>query len=173
MTEHQITIGFKEYNSLTELDEQQNSLCKEAVKAMANSHSPYSKFRVGAALLLQSGKIIHGSNQENVAYPSGLCAERVALFYWGANYPDDPIEAMAITAATADFALQQPITSCGSCLQVLAEYEKIQNKPVEIILFCSNGPIWIMNGVKSFLPFLFFENRLNKEDMEDLKEVSG
>jgi cytidine deaminase len=159
MTEHQIEISFKEYTSLTELDKTSRALCLEAVKAMASSHSPYSKFRVGAALRLQSGKIIHGSNQENVAYPSGLCAERVALFTWGANH----IEAMAVTAATDEFEILQPVTSCGACLQVLAEFERKQNKPIETILFCKDGPVWVMNGVDSFLPFLFFEKRLNAE----------
>ena len=160
MTNHEIKINFKEYNTLKELSKADHDLCLEAVKAMENSHSPYSKFRVGAALRLQSGKIIYGSNQENVAYPSGLCAERVALFHWGANYPNDPIEAMAVTAHTDEFEILQPVTSCGSCLQVLAEYEKKQDKSIEIILFCNNGPVWVMKGVESFLPFLFFENRL-------------
>jgi cytidine deaminase len=164
MTEHQIEIAFKEYQTLTELDKPAHDLCLEAVKAMEGSHSPYSKFRVGAALRLKSGKIIYGSNQENVAYPSGLCAERVALFYWGANHADDPIEAMAVTASTDEFEISQPVTSCGSCLQVLAEYEKKQNKPIEIILFCNKGPVWVMNGVDSFLPFLFFEKRLLKAE---------
>lgn len=163
MTEHEIKIAFKEYNTLQELNAPNYQLCLEAIKAMENSHSPYSKFRVGTALRLQSGKIIYGSNQENVAYPSGLCAERVALFHWGANYPDDPIEAMAVTASTDEFELSQPIASCGSCLQVMAEYEKKQDKPFEIILFCNNGPAWVMEGVDSFLPFLFFENRLVNE----------
>ncbi|MDP9048116.1 MAG: cytidine deaminase [Bacteroidota bacterium] len=160
MINHELKINFTEYSGIKELNNIDQALCKEAVKAMANSHSPYSKFRVGAALLLQSGKIIYGSNQENVAYPSGLCAERVALFHWGANHPDDPIEAMAVTAHSDEFEILQPVTSCGSCLQVLAEYEKKQNKPIEIILFCAAGPVWVMNGVESFLPFLFFENRL-------------
>jgi cytidine deaminase len=163
MTEHEIKIAFKEYNTLQELNAPNYQLCLEAIKAMENSHSPYSKFRVGTALRLQSGKIIYGSNQENVAYPSGLCAERVALFHWGANYPNDPIEAMAVTAHTDEFELSQPIASCGSCLQVMAEYEKKQDKPFEIILFCNNGPAWVMEGVDSFLPFLFFENRLINE----------
>src|ERR1700761_8187306 len=117
MIDHQIQIDFKEYETLTELTNTQRALCHEAVKALTNSHSPYSRFKVGAALLLQSGKIILGSNQENVAYPSGLCAERVALFHWGANHPDDPIEAMAVTAHTEEFKLTKPVTSCGSCLQ--------------------------------------------------------
>lgn len=163
MTEHEIKIAFKEYNTLQELSDQNYQLCLEAIKAMENSHSPYSKFRVGTALRLQSGKIIYGSNQENVAYPSGLCAERVALFHWGANHPNDPIKAMAVTASTDEFEITQPIASCGSCLQVMAEYEKKQDKPFEIILFCNNGPAWVMEGVDSFLPFMFFENRLINE----------
>jgi len=160
MTNHEIKIAFEEYNSLKELNPTDQNLCLEAVKAMGNSYSPYSKFRVGAALLLQSGKIIHGSNQENVAYPSGLCAERVALFHWGATYPNDPIESIAITAYTDDFSLLKPVTPCGSCLQVMAEYEKRQGKPMRIILYCMDGPVWITNGIESFLPFLFFEDRL-------------
>jgi cytidine deaminase len=84
----------------------------------------------------------------------------VALFNWGANYPDDPIEAMAVTAHTDEFEITKPIASCGACLQVLAEYEKMLNKPIKTLLFCGKGPVWEMNGVDSFLPFLFFEKRL-------------
>jgi len=160
MTNHEIKINFKEYSSLQELSKPDHKLCLEAVKAMETSHSPYSKFRVGAALRLQSGKIIYGSNQENVAYPSGLCAERVAMFHCGAYYPDDPIEAMAVTARSDEFEILQPVASCGACLQVMAEYEKKQNKPIKIILFCSNGLARVMSSVENFLPFLFFENRL-------------
>jgi len=162
MTEHEIKISFKAYNNIGELSASEQQLCAEAAKAQQGSHSPYSKFRVGAALRLQSGKILYGSNQENVAYPSGLCAERVAFFNWGANHSDDPIEAVAVTASTDEFELTHPVASCGACLQVMAEYEKKQNKTIEIILFCNNGPVWIMNGVESFLPFLFFEKGLEK-----------
>ena len=160
MTNHEIKIAFAEYASIKELNTTDQNLCLEAVKAMGNSHSPYSKFKVGAALLLQSGKILHGSNQENVAYPSGLCAERVALFHWGAAYPNDPIETIAITAHTDSFELIKPVTPCGSCLQVMAEYEKKQKKPIRVILYCIDGPVWITTGIESFLPFLFFEDRL-------------
>src|ERR1700748_144010 len=134
MTNHEIKIAFEEYTSKKELTDNDQNLCLEAVKAMGNSYSPYSKFRVGAALRLKSGRIVYGSNQENVAYPSGLCAERVALFTCGANYPDDPIEAMAVTAHSDAFEMTQPVACCGSCLQVLAEYEKKQEKPIEVIL---------------------------------------
>ena len=160
MISKEIKIAFEEYSTLDQLNSSDKDLCLEAVKAMGNSHSPYSKFRVGAALRLQSGKIIYGSNQENVAYPSGLCAERVALFHWGANHPDDSIVSLAVTAHTNEFSLVKPVTPCGSCLQVLAEYEKKQDRQLRIILYCLDGPIWITNGVGSFLPFMFFEDRL-------------
>jgi len=161
MINHEIKIAFEEYSSIKELTQTDQNLCLEAVKAMGNSYSPYSKFRVGAALRLTSGEVIYGSNQENVAYPSGLCAERVALFHWGAVYPHDPIESIAITAHTDEFHLFKPVTPCGSCLQVLAEYEKKQDQKVKIILYCQDGPIWMANGIESFLPFLFFEDRLS------------
>jgi len=160
MTNHEIKIAFEAYTSLKELTNTDQNLCIEAVKAMGNSHSPYSNFRVGAALRLKSGKIIHGSNQENVAYPSGLCAERVALFHWGATCPDDAIESIAITAYTDDFELLKPVAPCGSCLQVMAEYEKKQGEKIRVILYCQDGPVWITSGIESFLPFLFFEDRL-------------
>src|ERR1700743_1743510 len=147
MINHEIKINFEEYTSVEELGQADKELCLEAVKALANSHSPYSKFRVGVAMRLQSGKILHASNQENVAYPSGLCAERVALFHWGAAHADDPIESMAVTAETNEFELKQPVTSCGACLQVMAEYEKKQGKPIKMLLYCQGGPVWLATGV--------------------------
>jgi len=163
MTEHEIKIKFTEYTSIDELTAGDQALCHEAIKSLKTSHSPYSNFRVGVAMQLQSGKILYASNQENVAYPSGLCAERVALFHWGANHADDPIESMAITAETDEFKLNKPVTSCGACLQVLAEYEKKQNKAIKMLLYCQGGPVWLATGVESFLPFLFFEDRLNHQ----------
>jgi cytidine deaminase len=162
MVNREIKIQFKEYDRVSGLSAAYQALCAEAVKALQTSHSPYSKFRVGAALLLRSGKIIYGSNQENVAYPSGLCAERVALFNWGSNNPDDAIVAMAVTAQTDEFKLTRPTASCGACLQVMAECEKQQNSQIEYILFCNAGPAWLITGVESFLPFLFFEEGLLK-----------
>lgn len=163
MTHHEITIGFEEYASVAELDINDRALCAEAVKALKNSHSPYSNFKVGAALRLQSGRIIHGSNQENVAYPSGLCAERVALFNWGANHPDDPVVAMAVTAYTDAFKVMKPVTPCGACLQVLAEVEKKQQEPIRVMLFVEDSAVWVTTGIESFLPFLFFEERLSHQ----------
>ena len=163
MTKHQIKINFTAYDSVDELDAQDRELCREAIEALRTSHSPYSKFRVGVAMRLKSEKILRASNQENVAYPSGLCAERVALFHWGANHADDPIEVMAVTAHTDEFQLTKPVTSCGACLQVLAEYEKKQGSAIKMLLYCQNGPVWSATGIESFLPFLFFEDRLNKQ----------
>ena len=162
MIKKEINIAFEEFGGIKELAEQDQNLCLEAVKALENSHSPYSKFRVGVAIKLASGKVVFGSNQENVAYPSGLCAERVALFAIGANSPDDEIMSIAITAQTNEFSIEQPITPCGSCLQVMAEYEKKQENEFDIFLYCINGPVWKVKGVNNFLPFLFFEDRLSK-----------
>jgi cytidine deaminase len=157
-----LTISYEEYSSVEELNPSDKDLCEQAVKAMANSHSPYSEFRVGAAVRLESGKVVNGSNQENVAYPSGLCAERVALFTIGANYPGDKIISMAITAHTDNFKILEPITSCGSCLQVMAEYEKKQSQPIDVLFYCHNGPVIKTTGIKSLLPFAFAETRLKK-----------
>lgn len=160
MIKNEIKIAFEEFESIDELNSADKSLCLEAVKALESSHSPYSKFRVGAALLLANGKIVYGSNQENVAYPSGLCAERVALFAAGANYSAEKIISIAVTADTNQFDLIKPVTPCGACLQVMAEYEQKQMVEVEVLLYCLNGAVWKTKGIKSFLPFMFFEDRL-------------
>ena len=162
MQKRNISISLDEYNSLDELNSQDQILCIEAKKAMSNSHSPYSGFRVGVAVQLESGQIVYGSNQENVAYPSGLCAERVALFMIGTTYPDDKILSMAITAQTDHFLIKEPVTSCGACLQVMAEYEKKQSHPINVLFYCLNGTIIRTTGIKTLLPFAFEETRLQK-----------
>lgn len=162
MQKRTISISFDQYTSLEELNNQDQILCLEAKKAMSNSHSPYSGFRVGVAVQLESGRIVHGSNQENVAYPSGLCAERVALFMIGTTYPDDKILSMAITAQTDHFLIKEPVTSCGACLQVMAEYEKKQSHPINVMFYCLNGAVIRTSGIKSLLPFAFEETRLQK-----------
>lgn len=162
MPNNRLTITYQEYSSFDDLDIIDQDICREAIKAMTTSHSPYSKFRVGAAVKLESGKIVHGSNQENVAYPSGLCAERVALFTIGSTYPNEKILSIAITAHTDDFQITKPITSCGACLQVMAEYEKKQSYPIDVLFYCQNGSIIKTKGIKSLLPFAFAETRLKK-----------
>ncbi len=162
MLKKEIKIQFEEYHGKGGLSERDLALCNEAEKALSTSHSPYSLFRVGVAVRLKSGRIVYGSNQENVAYPSGLCAERVALFAAGANYPEDEIESMAVTAHTDNFTIAEPVGCCGACLQVMAEYENKQGKPFAILLHCINGPVWKTVGVRNFLPFMFLETRLSK-----------
>ncbi|WP_379088942.1 cytidine deaminase [Pedobacter sp. UC225_65] len=153
-------ISYETYTGIDELSETDQMLCNKAKDALASSHSPYSKFKVGTAILLDDNQIVLGSNQENVAYPSGLCAERVALFTIGANYPGAVIKSMAITAQTENFKIENPVTSCGACLQVMAEYEKKQNKPIDVLFYCIDGAIIKVKGVKSLLPFVFVEDRL-------------
>ncbi len=153
---------YYEYDSIEELDQSDRSLMEEATKSVEKAYSPYSNYSVGAALLLKNGTIISGNNQENVAYPSGMCAERVALFYSSANYPDIPIVAVAVTAKSKIINVDTPITPCGSCRQVLAEYENKYNKKIRIILKGNTGKIFIVEGIEHLLPLIFKANELKK-----------
>ena len=118
---------------LAELPEEESRLMEAAIKATGQSYAPYSKFHVGAAALLEDGTIVTGSNQENAAYPSGLCAERVALFHAGHQYPDMPVVALAIAAATNGRQVES-ISPCGACRQVLLEAEQRYGKPMKVLL---------------------------------------
>ncbi|WP_396171084.1 cytidine deaminase [Flavobacterium sp.] len=150
-----ISTRFSVFESVTELPTDIQNLMDQAVGIRKNAYAPYSKFRVGAALLLDNGKIVLGSNQENAAYPSGLCAERVAVFYAGANYPDAKILKMAITAASDTNQTTAPIPPCGSCRQSLAEYEIKQDSPIEIYFMGEMGQIYKSDSLKNLLPFMF------------------
>jgi cytidine deaminase len=141
--------------SKSELNANDQLLAEQAIDAMNKAYAPYSKFHVGAALQLITGEIIQGNNQENIAYPSGLCAERVALFYAGANFPGIEIETLCIVA-TGDLVPKSHILSpCGSCRQVMLESQTRQKKPIRVILINQDGTILIVNSVKDFLPFGF------------------
>lgn len=150
----------KKYSSYAELSGEDLSLLKEAKEAVHTSYAPYSKFHVGCALLLKNGKIVKGSNQENIAYPSGLCAERVAIFHAGATYPDVPVVAMAITVKALNFVVNEPVMSCGACLQSMSEYELKFNQPIRIILQGETGDVWIAEGLRTFMPFMFWLDEL-------------
>jgi cytidine deaminase len=154
------SISYTTYDHLQELNKEDQLLCISAKDALKTSYSPYSNFKVAAAVKLTNGSVITGSNQENIAYPSGLCAERVALFSIGAAYPDAVIESMAITAHTGNFKIEQPVTCCGACLQVMAEFEQKQKKEIEVIFYCIDGQILKVKGIKSLMPFGFVEDRL-------------
>jgi cytidine deaminase len=160
MNEQEFTVRYERYGSLDELEPTDRNLCMRSAEALSSSYSPYSKFRVGTAILLEDGEIVLGSNQENVAYPSGLCAERVALYSIGARKPGAVIKTMAITAHTDAFVIDKPVTSCGGCLQVMAEFEQRQRSEIEVLFYCINGEILKVKGVQSLLPFAFVEKRL-------------
>ncbi|MCX6189028.1 MAG: cytidine deaminase [Bacteroidetes bacterium] len=144
------------YANVAELVEADQRLLEEAKQALLTAYAPYSKFYVGCALLMENGKIIRGSNQENIAFPSGLCAERVAIFHAGSEYPDMPILAMAITVKATNFIVASPAMSCGACLQSISEYETRQQQQIRSILQGETGDIYIAEqGTLAFLPFQF------------------
>jgi len=133
---------------------------EQASIARSNAYAPYSNFTVGCALLLANGKIILGNNQENAAYPSGLCAERVAIFAAGANYPGVAITRMAITASPRDDSFEKPVPPCGACRQSIAEYESRQQQPMEIFFMGAKGVVARSNSLGDLLPLIFDRNYL-------------
>ncbi len=154
MAEKKINVTYQEYSSVEEMVPEDQALVAAALEAQKGSYSPYSDFQVGAALLLANGVIVKGANQENIAYPSGLCAERVAMFWAGANYPDVPMETLAIAGSDHGVLCESPASPCGSCRQVMAEYQKKYNHPLKIILVGSKR-IRKFSCVEDLLPFIF------------------
>ena len=154
MTEKHLSIDYKEYASASEMSPADQELVSAALEARAGSYSPYSHFQVGAALRLSNGLIVKGANQENAAYPSGLCAERTAMFAAGATYPEESIETLAIVAADHGHLLAEPATPCGGCRQVMVEYQNRAGKPIEVILVGAKR-IWKFEKVDDLLPFIF------------------
>ena len=150
----EIKTVIKEYNDKSELSAEDINLINIAREASKKAYAPYSGFNVGAALLLENGKIIEGNNQENVSYPAGLCAERVAIFYAGAKYPDVPAKALAITAFKAQDFIDEPVTPCGSCRQTLFEHESRFNSHIRLIL-AGKKKIRIVDKVGDLLPLEF------------------
>ncbi|PRZ21109.1 cytidine deaminase [Flavobacterium granuli] len=155
MKEISIVSKFSVYNSTSELPNDIQDLMEKAIGIRKKAYAPYSKFRVGTALLLDNGEIVLGSNQENAAYPSGLCAERVAIFQAGAIYPDSKIIKMAITAASDTNKTIAPIPPCGACRQSIAEYETRQESPIEIYFMGESGEIFKSASLKNLLPLMF------------------
>ena len=160
MKKIEINTSFIAFQSVEELPQDVQQLMQQAVEVRKNAYAPYSKFRVGAALLLDNGKIVLGSNQENAAYPSGLCAERVAIFHSNAIYPDARIVKMAISAASDTNKTTTPIPPCGGCRQSISEYEFKQNVPIEIYFMGESGEIYKSDSIKNLLPLTFDKNFL-------------
>jgi cytidine deaminase len=159
MKTSEIKIVVYEYETIHELPENDRALLSEARRVTALAYAPYSGFYVGAAVLLGNGQIFTGNNQENSAYPSGLCAERVALFYANANYPESEVQTIAISAARDGKLVNDPVKPCGSCRQALAEVEVRFNHPIRIILDGQDS-ILVLNGVESLLPLSFSNKSL-------------
>ena len=155
-----ITTQFTVFDSLKELPLDIQNLMEQAVAVRKNAYAPYSKFRVGAAILLDNGKVVLGSNQENAAYPSGLCAERVAIFQAGAIYPNAKIVKLAITAASDTNPTKSPIPPCGACRQSIAEYEFKQDTPIEIYFMGESGEVYKSNSINNLLPLSFDKTSL-------------
>jgi cytidine deaminase len=152
----------EEYNHYLELNLEEQKLIESAMGAAKNAYAPYSRFSVGSALLLNDGTIVTGSNQENVAYPSGLCAERTAMFWAGANHPDKHIITLAIFAESEDFLVEKPVYPCGSCRQVMSEYERIGKRPMRILMSSATGKVHAVNGLINILPVAFDADNLKR-----------
>ena len=148
------------YESIAELSVSDQHLMEQAVKARKKAYAPYSNFNVGAAVELANGMIIVGNNQENAAYPSGLCAERVAIFSAKANYPDQPITKIAITASSSTTKVNHPVSPCGACRQVISEYELNQEAPIAIYFMGETGEIYQSTSIKDLLPLGFDRTQL-------------
>lgn len=151
----QLTINYEWLDQWKELPESEHVLVEKALEAVKEAYAPYSHFKVGAAVLLEDGTIIKGNNQENIAYPSGLCAERVALFYANANYPGSKVKTILVLADGELIAPDECVSPCGSCRQVIAESEMRQKEAIRIILVSRDGKTWIFNSIKDILVFPF------------------
>lgn len=149
------------YDDPAELNTSDRQLMEEAKLSMHDAYAPYSNFKVGAAVLLRNGKIIRGNNQENAAYPVGMCAERVAIFAAGANYPGIPVVAIAISAQSVHFHVDKPVSPCGACRQAIAEYEHRFNGSIRMIMAGETGKVFVSDSISNLLPYQFTADDLN------------
>ncbi len=163
-----LTTSIDVFDSRSELNKQEQTLIKAAEEACQKAYAPYSEFQVGAAVLLENGEIITGSNQENAAYPSGLCAERTAMFYANANYPDIPVSSIAIIAKNKKGIIANPVAPCGACRQVLLETELRFKKPYDILLV-GQSSIQKIKSSKDLLPLSFVGEGLLKSEARNPK----
>lgn len=143
------------YKATDELSQTDMDLLEKAVAARNDAYAPYSNFQVGAAVLMENGEIVIGNNQENASYPSGLCAERVAVFQAGAKYPNQTIKAIAISATSKNYVVDTPAGPCGNCRQSIAEYEQKQKSPIAIIMRGEEGKVFKCDSIGDLLPLTF------------------
>jgi cytidine deaminase len=154
MIKKKLKFEYIEVNQLDTLDDKDIKLIEKAKEASKTAYAPYSKFHVGAAVLLNNGEIILGSNQENAAYPSGICAERTALYYAGSQYPEVAVKSIAITAYTKEDFVRLPISPCGSCRQVIIEAQQRHDNKIKIIMY-GKEMTRIVENAYDLLPFPF------------------
>ncbi len=159
-TKLSITTNLTVYKSMEDLPKDDLELLKLAKKAVKSAYAPYSQFFVGAAILLENGKISIGNNQENAAYPSGLCAERVAIFHASAKYPNVPIKKIAVSVASKTQIINEPVSPCGGCRQVISEYEMKYESPISIIMSGETGQIYVSDSIENLLPIMFNKKHL-------------
>lgn len=155
MKEIKIESTLYVFDNVNELPNEALSLMQKAIEARGKAYAPYSKFYVGAALLLDNGQVITGNNQENASYPSGLCAERAAIYYAGSQFPDSKMVRMAISAGSKRNQTTKPIPPCGACRQAIAEYEIKQESPIEIYFMGETGAVAKSNSLANLLPLVF------------------
>lgn len=155
MKKIEILIPLTIFESVNELPTDVQQLVQKAIEARKTAYAPYSNFNVGAALLLENGKIITGSNQENAAYPSGICAERVAIWKAASDYPNVKVVKLVITASSKNKIVDSPVSPCGACRQTLFEYESKQDETIEIYFMGETGEIFKTNSLKDLLPVAF------------------
>lgn len=160
MKEVKIETTLQVYDHLNDTPKEVQDLMEQAISAREKAYAPYSKFNVGSALLLENKEIITGSNQENASYPSGLCAERTAIYFAGAKYPEEKIIRMAISASSKIHTTITPIPPCGACRQAISEYENKQNHPIEIYFMGESGKVVRSNSLANLLPLGFDKSYL-------------
>ena len=154
MIQKHIDITYSEFRSADEMTPEDRELVGTAIEAMSGAYAPYSHFHVGAAVRLSNGQIVKGSNQENAAFPSGLCAERTAMFAASSRYPDKDMLSIAIAGGVLGMLGTSPATPCGACRQVMAQYQAKSGKPMSVIMV-ADGLIWKFDRVDDILPLIF------------------
>lgn len=154
MTEQKINISYEEYASIDELNAEDRELAQAAIEGMKGSYAPYSHFNVGAAVRMTNGQIVRGANQENAAFPSGLCAERTAMFAASAKYPGKEMVSLALVGGIYGRITDEPATPCGACRQVMAQYQTRAGKPMSVIMVGAKR-VWKFSRVDDILPLIF------------------
>lgn len=155
MPEKNLSLQFTSYSNPEDLSDQDRELLEKAIKARNSAYAPYSGFSVGASVLMDNGEVVTGNNQENAAYPSGICAERVAVWNAISRFPEGRILKVFISASSRNRIVDRPVSPCGSCRQTMAEYETRQQQNIAVYFTGETGEVIRAESVRDLLPFLF------------------